>query len=108
MIVFDFGSEKKQATYSDYLKTPEGGKFQLIAGEIIEITSHLYTTNEFITKLSTIINNFLFKHNIAELFVAPLDVYFSETEVYQPDIIILLKFFNPNYNKPNKTFLILR
>ncbi len=39
MIVFDFGSEKKQATYSDYLKTPEGGKFQLIAGEIIEMTS---------------------------------------------------------------------
>ena len=107
MIVFDFGAEKKQATYSDYLKTPEGGKFQLIAGEIIEITSPSLCHQRVITKLSTIINNFFPKHNIAELFITPLDVYFSETEVYQPDIIILLKFFNPNYNKPNKTFLIL-
>ena len=39
MIVYDFGAEKKESTYADYLKTPEGGKFQLIGGEIIEITS---------------------------------------------------------------------
>ncbi len=96
MIVFDFGAEKKQATYDDYLNTPEGGKFQLVAGEIIEMTSPSLYHQRIITKLSTIINNFLSKHNIAELFVAPLDVYFSETEVYQPDIIILL---NESFSK---------
>jgi hypothetical protein len=39
MIVFDFISEKPQATYEDYSKTPEEGKYQLIGGEKIEILS---------------------------------------------------------------------
>ena len=30
---------KEKQTYEDYLKTPMGGKYQLIDGEIIEMTS---------------------------------------------------------------------
>ena len=90
MIAIDLGAPKKKATYADYLQTPEGGKFQLIAGEILEMTSPSLYHQRIITKLSTFINNFLSKHPIAEIFVAPLDVYFSDTEVYQPDIILLL------------------
>ena len=86
----DFLSTKKQATYADYLLTPEGGKFQLIAGEILEMTSPSLYHQRIITKISTFISNFLSNHSIAEVFVAPLDVYFSDTEVYQPDIILLL------------------
>lgn len=96
MIVFDFGLEKKQATYADYLKTPEGGKFQLIAGEIIEMTSPTPYHQRIVSRLATIFNNFILKENIAELFVAPLDVYFSDTETYQPDILILL---NESFSK---------
>ena len=96
MIAIDLGAPKKQATYADYLKTPEGGKFQLIAGEILEMTSPSLYHQRIITKLSTIINNFLLNHSIAEVFVAPLDVYFSDTEVYQPDILILL---NESFSK---------
>ena len=96
MIAIDLGANKKQATYADYLKTPEGGKFQLIAGEILEMTSPSLYHQRIITKLSTIINNFLLNHSIGEVFVAPLDVYFSDTEVYQPDILILL---NESFSK---------
>ena len=86
----DQNTPKKIATYTDYLQTPEGGKFQLIGGEILEMTSPSLYHQRIITRLSTFINNFLSNHPIAEVFVAPLDVYFSETEVYQPDIILLL------------------
>ena len=90
MIVFDFGFEKKQSTYSDYLKTPEGGKFQLIGGEIIEMTSPSLYHQRIIARFLTIFNNYILSHNLGEAFVAPLDVHFTDAETYQPDILILL------------------
>jgi Uma2 family endonuclease len=90
MIVFDFGSEKKQSTYSDYLKTPEGGKFQLIGGEIIEMTSPSLYHQEILLNLVSEFRNFLLKNRVGKVFVAPSDVHFTDTETYQPDILILL------------------
>jgi hypothetical protein len=95
MIVFDFGFEKKQSTYSDYLKTPEGGKFQLIGGEIIEMTSPSLYHQEILLNLVSEFRNFLLKNRVGKVFVAPSDVHFTDTETYQPDILISInrKFF---------------
>ncbi|MCB1191340.1 MAG: Uma2 family endonuclease [Leptospiraceae bacterium] len=90
MIVFDFGSEKKQSTYADYLKTPEGGIFQLIGGEIIEMTSPSLYHQEILLNIVSEFRNFLLKNKIGKVFIAPSDVYFTEIETYQPDILILL------------------
>ena len=90
MIAIDLGAPKKQATYADYLQTPEGGKFQLIAGEILEMTSPSLYHQEILLNIISEFRHFLNKNIIGKVFVAPLDVYFSDTEVYQPDILILL------------------
>ncbi len=90
MIAMDILSTKKQATYADYLLTPEGGKFQLIGGEILEMTSPSLYHQEILLNIISDFRPFLNKNKIGKIFVAPLDVYFSETEVYQPDIILLL------------------
>jgi Uma2 family endonuclease len=90
MILFEYGAEKKIVTYADYLKTPEGGKFQLIGGELIEMTSPSIYHQELVLSFVTEFRTFLNKDKIGKVFVAPLDVYFSETEVYQPDILLLL------------------
>jgi Uma2 family endonuclease len=96
MIAIDLGAPKKQATYADYLQTPEGGKFQLIAGEILEITSPSLYHQEILLNIISEFRHFLNKNIIGKVFVAPLDVYFSDTEVYQPDILILL---NESFSK---------
>lgn len=88
MIVFDL--HKKTATYSDYLKTPEGAKYQLIGGEIIEMPSPTLYHQRIVTRLSRKIGNFILDNSLGEVFVAPLDVYFSDIETYQPDIFVLL------------------
>jgi Uma2 family endonuclease len=90
MIASEPLSSKKQATYSDYLQTPEGGKFQLIDGELMEMKSPSLCHQEIILSLVTEIRNYLVKNNVGEVFLAPLDVYFSDKEVYQPDILFLL------------------
>ena len=96
MIAIDLGANKKQATYADYLKTPEGGKFQLIAGEIFEMTSPSLYHQEILLNIISEFRHSLLKNKIGKVFVAPLDVYFSDTEVYQPDILILL---NESFSK---------
>jgi Uma2 family endonuclease len=96
MITIDLGAPKKQATYSDYLQTPEGGKFQLIAGEILEMTSPSLYHQEILLNIISEFRHFLNKNKIGKVFVAPLDVYFSDTEVYQPDILLLL---NESFSK---------
>ena len=53
MIVFDFSFEKTKSTYADYLKTPEGGKYQLIDGEIIEMPSQKSIHQQIIVLLSS-------------------------------------------------------
>lgn len=96
MIVFDFISEKPQATYEDYCKTPEGGKYQLIGGEIIEMTSPTPYHQRILQNLNFYLSLFIRQNQLGEVYVAPTDVYFSKTETYQPDLLLLL---NDNLNK---------
>jgi Uma2 family endonuclease len=88
--------ESKLETYFDYLKKSEEGNFQLIGGQITSMTSPSTLHQRIVLKLTTIINEYLIKNKRGEVFVAPLDVYFSETEVYQPDIFVLL---NSSFSK---------
>lgn len=90
MIVFDFSSEKPQATYEDYSKTPEGGKYQLIGGEIIEMTSPTPYHQEILQNLNYYLSLFVRQNKLGKIYIAPTDVYFSKTETYQPDILFLL------------------
>lgn len=96
MIVFDFSSDKPQATYEDYCKTPEGGKYQLIGGEIIEMTSPTPYHQEILQNLNYYLSIFVRQNRLGKIYIAPTDVYFSKTETYQPDILFLL---NENLSK---------
>ncbi len=90
MIVFDFGFEKTKSTYADYLKTPEGGKYQLIDGEIIEMPSSKTIHQKILLFIGSTFLFFIRSKNLGEVFVAPMDVYLSDTETYQPDVFIIL------------------
>lgn len=82
---------KEKQTYEDYLKTPMGGKYQLIDGEIIEMTSPTPNHQRTCKKLAALLDNFLSKHPIGEVFIAPLDIYLGENETYQPDVFFISK-----------------
>lgn len=90
MIVFDFISEKPLATYDDYKKTPEGGNYQLIGGEIIEMTAPSLYHQKILQNLNYYLSVYIRQNGLGEVYVAPTDVYFSKTETYQPDLLILL------------------
>jgi Uma2 family endonuclease len=79
-------------TYKDYAALAEGSPCQLIGGNLIMTPSPMPSHQRVAKKLGFLLYRFVEKEeNLGEVFLAPLDVYLDETEVYQPDIIFISK-----------------
>lgn len=78
-------------TILDYEKLPEGAPFQLINGELIMNPAPHFFHQELVMRLSTKFFMFVDKKQLGKVVASPVDVYLSETEVYQPDIVYISK-----------------
>jgi len=82
---------KKVYTYADYEKLPEGAPYQLIGGNLVKepapVPYHQILSKRLALELAT----FVEKNVLGEVLYAPTDVYFSEKEVYHPDILFISK-----------------
>jgi Uma2 family endonuclease len=80
---------KPRYTYADYEKLPEGSQYQLIGGDLVTNPSpspkHQMTSR----KIEFELVKFVEERNLGEVLDAPMDVFLSETEVFQPDIIFI-------------------
>jgi len=83
--------KKKKYTYEDYAKLPEGAPYQLIGGELIMTPAptpyHQYIRGN----IYSVLKEFVEGNNLGQVYYSPIDVYFEETETYQPDIIFISK-----------------
>ncbi|MGQ9570484.1 MAG: Uma2 family endonuclease [Thermodesulfovibrionales bacterium] len=84
-------TEKKKYTYEDYLKTPEGERYELIEGELLMTPSPVTKHQRISGKLEFELRKFVTENNLGEVFDAPYDVYFDEENVVQPDILFISK-----------------
>ncbi|BCB95656.1 restriction endonuclease [Dissulfurispira thermophila] len=80
---------KKQYTYEDYAKLPEGAPYQLIGGELIMTPSPVPYHQIISRNIGFELLKFNEQKKSGEVIFAPIDVYLSETETYQPDIIFI-------------------
>lgn len=80
---------KKQYTYEDYEKLPEGAPYQLIGGELIMTLSPVPYHQIISRRIEFELLKFVEDRKLGEVIDAPMDVYLSETETYQPDIIFI-------------------
>ncbi len=80
---------KKQYTYADYEKLPEGAPYQLIGGELIMTPSPVPYQQIISMRIEQKLSRFVEERGSGIVLHAPIDVYFSETETYQPDIIFI-------------------
>src|SRR6266542_2906772 len=81
----------KRYTYEDYEKLPEGAPYQLIGGELVMTPSPVPYHQSVSRKIEFELIKFVEEKKLGEVFDAPIDVYLSETETYQPDIIFISK-----------------
>jgi len=78
-------------TYEDYSRLPEGAPYQLIGGELV-LTPAPTTYHQIISmKLVTKMASYVMEKDLGLVLFAPVDVYFENTETYQPDIIFIVK-----------------
>ncbi len=82
-------AEKTKLTYADYAKTPEGERYELINGELIQLTSPRVAHQRFFKKLGRRIDAFVEDHNLGEVFYSSTDVVLNDTNTVQPDLFFV-------------------
>ncbi len=81
---------KKKATVDDYRKLPEGAKYQLIDGEIIEMPSPTLKHQQIAMSLARQMGNIAFEKQNGTVLFAPMDVFLEDDNTCQPDILFVL------------------
>ena len=78
-------------TYSDYVKTPEGERWELINGDSIRLLS----PNEAHQSAQINLGSRMFLHTqgmgLGKVYFAPLDVVLSDTDTVRPDLFFVAK-----------------
>lgn len=74
-------------TYHDYLLLPEDKRYELIEGDLYMVPAPGPFHQVVVLRLQTALSDFVEKHRLGQVVPAPCDVYFSEYNVVQPDIL---------------------
>lgn len=83
--------KKEKYTYEDYAKLPEGAPYQLIGEELIITPAPMPYHQIVWRKIVSLLTQYVEKNNLGEILYSPIDVYFTEEDVFQPDIIFISK-----------------
>ena len=78
-------------TYEDYSALGEGAPYQLIEGELVMSPAPVPYHQRISRRIEMKLNQLVEEQNLGEVFDAPIDVYLSETNTFQPDIIFISK-----------------
>lgn len=90
-LAYDLTPQRGSYTYDDYVKLPEGTLCQLIGGELIMTLAPGRTHQIIIGRLFKLLDTFVDSNELGEVNLSPRDVFLSELEVYQPDILFIAK-----------------
>jgi Uma2 family endonuclease len=82
-------SARRTYTYTDYEKLPEGPAWQLIDGDLVMTPAPTPFHQEVLLRMCTALREHALHRKLGLVFLAPIDVYLSDTETYQPDIIFI-------------------
>jgi Uma2 family endonuclease len=75
-------------TYEDYCLLPDDGKrYEIIDGELFVTPAPRTLHQKIVTWLAHYLSAFLLENPLGQVFVAPLDVVFSDFDVVEPDIV---------------------
>src|SRR5699024_3456521 len=79
-------------TYDDYRNLPDDGKrYEIIEGRLLMTPAPHTIHQRILGKLYKSISNYTEEQNIGEIFIAPVDVILSMTNVVQPDLMFIAK-----------------
>jgi len=81
----------KRWTYKDYLTLDDDKRYEIIEGELLEMPAPSTTHQRLVGRFFRAISEFVEKKDLGEVFVSPVDVILSDTNVVQPDVVFVSK-----------------
>ena len=78
-------------TVQDYLNIPEEdeNRYELINGELYMAPAPSWEHQKSTITLATLLDNFVSDTGLGEVVASPIDVYLSDEDVFQPDIVFI-------------------
>lgn len=73
----------------DYRATPEGSRYQLVEGELIMAPAPNRFHQIIVGNIFHLLRSYVAGHPVGEVYIAPFDVYLSEHNVHQPDVVFI-------------------
>ena len=78
-------------TYQDFLKFPDDGqRHELIDGEHYVTPSPNTEHQRLVVRLTIELGKYLDRHPVGQVFCAPFDCVFSDFDVVEPDVLVIL------------------
>lgn len=80
--------QTKVWTYDDLLETPDDGKrYEIIDGELFVAAAPLLKHQAALSETNDLVKGFVRVNDLGQVYFAPVDVFFSSTNVVEPDLI---------------------
>lgn len=84
-----FKETKVISTIEAYEQLPEGGKYQFIDEEIIEMPSPEIKHQKVVGKIFRFLSAYCESLQLGEVFISPLDVQLNPKNIFQPDVLFV-------------------
>ena len=76
-------------TYEDYCRAPDDKRYELLNGELVMVPAPNMKHQRVLQRLFRDLDRFTEEHGLGEVYVAPVDVVLSDTDVVQPDVLFI-------------------
>ena len=82
-------SVQARLTYEDYVELPDDRRYEIIDGELYEMTAPTLRHQALLGNLHIIFKPHVRRHKLGSVYMAPVDVIFAANDIVQPDLVFV-------------------
>ncbi len=76
-------------TYQDYVELPDDRRYEIIDGELYEMTAPTLRHQDILLDLGIIFKPHVLANGLGRVYVSPVDVIFTTNDIVQPDLVFV-------------------
>jgi Uma2 family endonuclease len=85
------GPRQGDWTYRDYAALDDGQHYEIVNGVLLMTPAPSWSHQEVVLEVASYLRTYIRSAGLGGVFVAPIDVELTPKDVFQPDIVVLLK-----------------
>ena len=82
-------SARVRLTYEDYVELPDDKRYEIIDGELYEMTAPTFRHQDILFNLTLIFGPYTRNNRLGKARFAPIDVIFTSEDIVQPDLVFV-------------------